>query len=274
MTIPEILYQRAIQEGFTVEGAVSLLANIQGESAFRCNNAEDRINRVVSDEEYIRRADAGLITYNGKNFIYDEVGFGYIQWTFWSRKKKFYEYVKNRGVSIADHDAQKEFIFIEMREDFPTVYKLCKTSHDLEKIMHDLVWIWENPADKQGAYNVRMPYARAWIAKFNNWTALAEEAKPEPVNTVTEPAKEPDPIDDMFEKAWPPRTIQKGLNWPETYLAQALLKCHGYNVLICGVFADSMDRKVREFQAANYLKADGVIGPKTWKKLMAFPDNW
>lgn len=88
MTIPEILYQRALEAGFTIEAACSLLANIQGESAFRADNAEDRIHRSgISDAEYIRRADANEITYNGKNFIYDAVGFGYAQWTFWSRKK-------------------------------------------------------------------------------------------------------------------------------------------------------------------------------------------
>jgi hypothetical protein len=272
MTVPEILYQRAIQEGFTVEGAISFIANVQGESAFRCDNAEDRIHRVISDSEYIRRADAGLITYNGKNFIYDEVGFGYIQWTFWSRKKKLYEYVKSRNVSIADHEAQKEFIFIEMREDFPAIYKLCKTSHDIDELMHQLIWIWENPADKQAALSERLPYARTWYAKFNGWVA------PEPASVPT-PAPAPTPVvqdddEDDTEKTWPPRMIQNGLNWSETYLLQALLKCHGYNVLICGVFAESLERKVKEFQTANGLTADGVVGPKTWKKLMALPPDF
>ena len=68
MTIPEQIYQAAINKGFTVEAACGLLANIQAESAFRADNAEDRINGTVSDAEYIRRADADLMTYNGKNF--------------------------------------------------------------------------------------------------------------------------------------------------------------------------------------------------------------
>lgn len=268
MTVPEILYRRAIEAGFTIESACSLLANIQGESAFRCDNAEDKIHRVISDEEYIRRVDADLITYNGKTFIDDDVGFGYIQWTFWSRKKKLLEYVRGRGVSIADHEAQKEFIFIEMKEDFPAIFKLCCESHDIEKIMHDLVWIWENPADKISAYNERLPYAKAWLAKFSEWSQPKEEPVSKPAET------EAPSVYDGIEKHWPPRTIQKGLNWPETYLAQSLLKCHGYNVLVSGVFADSMDKKVKEFQSDNYLVQDGIIGPKTWKKLMALPTTY
>ena len=265
MIVPEIFYQRALDYGFTVEAACALNANIQGESAFRCDNAEDRINRVISDEEYIRRADAGLVTYNGKNFIYDEVGFGYIQWTFWSRKKGLYEYCKGRGTSVADHESQKEYVFIEMKRDFPKIWDLCRTSHDLEQIMHQMIWIWENPADKNGAMNVRMSYARAWLAKFNNWTKPVEDLAAEK------------PVEDYntgLEVHWPPRMIQKGLNWPETYLAQSLLKCHGYNVLVSGVFADSMERKVKEFQSAKKLKADGIIGPKTWKELMSLPSDW
>ena len=272
MNVPEELYQRGLDEGFTLEAICSLLANIQGESAFRCDNAEDRINRVVSDEEYIRRADAGEITYGGKNFIYDSVGFGYAQWTYWSRKKFLLEFCKGRGVSVADHTAQKEFIFVEMKRDFPAVYQLCKTSHDIDEIMQKLVKVWENPADKQGAYNARMTYAKAWYAKFNNWTPTDSATTSEPVG---EPVKEP--VDDegvVIEKTWPPRTIQNGLNWPETYLAQALMKCHGYNVLVSGVFADSFEVKVKEFQTANRLKADGIIGPKTWKALMALPQTF
>lgn len=266
MSVPEEIYQRGLDEGFTLEAICSLLANLQGESGFRSDNAEDRINRIVSDEEYVRRVDAGELTYNGKNFIYDEVGFGYAQWTYWSRKKFLLEYCKGLGVSISNSYAQKEFIFVEMKRDFPSIYQLCKTSHNIEEIMHQLVWVWENPANKQAAYNERMPYARAWYAKFNNWYTPVEETPKQDESSNTN--------SDDLPKTWPPRTIQNGLNWPETYLAQSLMKCHGYNVLVSGVFADSFEAKVKEFQMANKLKADGIIGPLTWKALMKLPANF
>lgn len=259
MNVPEEIYQRAIQAGFTKEASCALLAMIQGESAFRANNAEDRIHKYgISDEEYIRRADAGLITFNGKNFIYDEVGFGYAQWTFWSRKKFLYEFCVNRGTSIADHESQKEFIFVEMQRDFPAVWKLCHDSHNLSEITKILINIWENPADHAGAYAARYPYAQAWLAKCSNWQT----------STKIEPAN------DDVEKAWPPRMIQKGLNWPETFLAQSLLNCHGYTVVINGIFDERMENKVKYYQAVTNLTADGVIGPKTWRKLMELPSNY
>lgn len=268
MPVPEILYQRAIDAGFTIEGACSLLANIQGESAFRCDNAEDRINRVISDEEYIRRADAGLVTYNGKNFIYDEVGFGYAQWTFWSRKKFLYEFCKGRGVSIADHEAQKEFIFVEMERDFPGIWKLCRTSHNLDEIMHQLVWVWENPADKNAAMTERMPYARTWLAKFTSWSKSASE-KIETVETV-KPATSTEPTTEI-EVHWPPRTINAGLNWPEVYLLQSLLNLRGYNVVVNGIFGSYLTGKVKKFQEDHKLDADGIVGPLTWCVLLELP---
>lgn len=263
MTVPELLYQRAIEAGFTIEAASALLANIQGESAFRADNAEDRIHASgISDAEYIRRADSGELTYRGKNFIFDEVGFGYAQWTYWSRKKLLLEYCQNRGASVSDPDCQKEFIFYEMSRDFPGIYSLCQTSHDLNTIMHQLIWIWENPFDKQGALFERMPYAQAWLSKFSGWEIPASPTEPEP---QSKPVNE-----DGLEVTWPPRVIDEGLNWNETYLLQSLLLCHGYNVLVNGIFNSDLSAKVKEFQQANGLSADGVVGKKTWKKLMEF----
>lgn len=285
MTVPEILYSRAREAGFTVEGACALLAQIQAESAFQSNNAENRINRVISDEEYVRRADAGLETYNGKNFIYDAVGFGYAQWTYWSRKKYLYEFCKGRGVSVADHEAQKEFIFVEMQRDFPTIWTLCRTSHDLRGIVEKLIQVWENPADHKAAMAERYPYAQAWYSKFNGWNVPANEtvnqndsvSSNEPINPPTLATEENAKVDDegvKIEETWPPRTIQEGLNWKETYLLQSLLSCRGYNILINGIFNESLALKVREFQNDNGLTVDGVVGPKTWKTLLRFPAGY
>ena len=237
MTVPESIYQRAIELGFTKEAACSLLAQIQGESAFRSNNAEDRIHASgISDEEYLRRANNGLMTYNGKNFIYDAVGFGYAQWTYWSRKKKLLE-----------------FLFYEMQVDYPGIWTLCHNSHDMTKLMEDLVCIWENPADHAGAIAVRSSYAQAWLAKFSDWQIPTNSSQIE-----EQPKLE----------TWPPRTIALNLNWEETYLAQALLKCHGYSVVVNGIFSESFEQKVKDYQKSNGLGVDGIIGSKTWTALM------
>ncbi len=258
MNVPEEIYQRAIQAGFTKEAACALLAMIQGESAFLSDNAEDRIHAYgISDEEYLRRAEAGLVTINGRNFIYDEVGFGYAQWTFWSRKRFLYEYCVEKGKSLADHETQKEFIFVEMERDFPGIWKLCHESHDLSEITKLLINIWENPADHDKAYKVRFPYAQAWLAKSSNWKVEDDISEK-----------------DTAERTWPPRTIQKGLNWPETYLLQSALNCHNFSVVINGIFDERTENKVKDYQVANKLTADGIVGPMTWRSLLTLPENY
>lgn len=77
----------------------------------------------------------------------------------------------------------------------------------------------------------------------------------------------------LVEKSWPPRTIHKGQCLPETYLLQSLLHCQGYSVLINGIFGNSLENKVKAFQNVHRIKADGVVGPKTWDALMMLPNG-
>ena len=69
--------------------------------------------------------------------------------------------------------------------------------------------------------------------------------------------------------SWPPRTIDKNcLGWPEVWLLQAILKCRGYNVLVDGMWGQSLSENVRVFQAQYHLDPDGIVGPKTWAVLL------
>lgn len=274
MGIPEIIYARALNEGFTKEAACALLANIQGESVFRSDNAEDRIhNAGISDAEYTRRADSGASTYNGNNFVYDAVGYGYAQWTFWSRKQKLLNFAKTRGVSVSDSAMQIDFLFFEMRTDFATQWNRCRSDHDLKGVLRNLIDVWENPADHDGAYNARLPMALSWYSKLSNWqpSAIETDVPSAPVPAHTQEVDE-DGV--PVSPTWPPRTIDKSLDWKEGKLLQALLSCHGYNVLVDGIFEDALEKKVRKYQESNGLVADGVVGPKTWRKLMELPANF
>ena len=70
-------------------------------------------------------------------------------------------------------------------------------------------------------------------------------------------------------ETWPPRTIDEHCSgWSEVWLLQALLKCHGYNVLVDGIFGESLTHKVKQFQSENGLDPDGAVGNMSWSKLM------
>ena len=119
------VYNRCINAGFTKEGACALLAQIQAESGFKANNVEDRSG--WSDEEYTAAVDNGTYT----RFAEDGFGYGIYQLTYESRKRKYLQYVQSIGVSIADIEAQMNFLLFEMANSFLDVFEVVTTSHDL-----------------------------------------------------------------------------------------------------------------------------------------------
>ena len=167
MSIPDQIFNRAIKEGFTKEAACALLANIQAESAFNPINLEDSKERLIGmhDEAYTSAVDSGRY----QNFVNDACGYGLAQWTYGPRKRLLLEFCIDRNASIGDFNSQNEFIFYEMRVSFPGIWNLCRSSHDLEYIVHELLYKWENPQEKENNMRVRMSYAEAWYQKYLVW---------------------------------------------------------------------------------------------------------
>jgi peptidoglycan hydrolase-like protein with peptidoglycan-binding domain len=52
---------------------------------------------------------------------------------------------------------------------------------------------------------------------------------------------------------------------------QNALVAHGFKVAVDGSFGPKTEQAVKDFQAKNGLKQDGIVGPATWGKLQAAP---
>lgn len=52
-----------------------------------------------------------------------------------------------------------------------------------------------------------------------------------------------------------------------TYLIQAMLVCHSFDIDADGIFGNATENAVREFQKRNGLSQDGIIGKNTFNKL-------
>ena len=174
MGVPETIFQRVREAGFTIEAACALLAQIQKESWFKSENLEDAKNQIlgVSDAQYVRMVDNG--TY--PNFVNDAAGFGLAQWTERSRKQNLLNYCKSRGKSIGDLDTQIGFLLWEMKSYFGGIWKKCLTSHDLRDLTWVLLDTWENPAEKTNNMVERYGYAQSWFKKFSNQNGSEKEA--------------------------------------------------------------------------------------------------
>ena len=67
-------------------------------------------------------------------------------------------------------------------------------------------------------------------------------------------------------------TLKKGAKGPVVKYAQQLLMDHGFSLPKYGAdgdFGSETANAVKAFQQANGLTADGIIGKKTWEKLLA-----
>lgn len=63
-------------------------------------------------------------------------------------------------------------------------------------------------------------------------------------------------------------TLKRGNRGNKTRLLQFLLQNYGYNLSRDGIFGQQTETAVINFQQKNGLKADGIVGPLTWAKLL------
>ena len=141
-------------------GVAGLMGILYAESKFRPNNlqggAETRLG--MTDEEYTNAVDTNA--YSMDEFINDSAGYGLAQWTHPSRKKAMYQYIKSRGYSIGDFNAQLDFIWEELQK-YKTVLQALKDASSTGDASDIVMQKYEQPANQGEA-------AREKRARFSN----------------------------------------------------------------------------------------------------------
>lgn len=252
MTLTEMeIYAECKALGMTDAGAAGATANILEESGGKSNNLQNSYNDVfhITDEEYTRQIDAGT-----RNFI-DQAGYGYCQWTAGDRKKNLYDYLKGHGKSIDDSKGQFQFMGREMRQSFSFVWKRLTTSDDPYDCGYVMCKFYEIPEYTESKSQYRGNLAEQIYRRCVGQSAPITPATPAP----QQPEK---------ETMWPPRMLCKGMNGADVTVLQALLVAHGYGMTaVNGVFGDSTEKALRNYQQDHGLAVDGIAGPLTWAAL-------
>lgn len=168
------IYDALVAVGMTAEGACGLMGNMQAESSMQANIAQ-RGMTTLADDVYTAAADRGMI-----DFVHDSVGYGLCQWTYWSRKQGLFSFAAASGVSVGDEDMQVQFCLQELREDFPGVWAVLTSSHDLYGCTRIVCLQYERPA----VNNVDARYSFA----VDFFEQLAGKSDPDPA-----PAPQPQP---------------------------------------------------------------------------------
>lgn len=129
-------------------GTAGLVGNLKSESNLDPHNMENSYERKLgfTDETYVQAIDNG--TYTKEQFVYDQCGVFLAQWTWWSRKKALYEYVKSKGVSIGDLEAQLEFLYHELSTSYKSVLSTLKNATSILEASNAVLFKFENPADQ------------------------------------------------------------------------------------------------------------------------------
>ena len=169
------IYNALRSAGLTAEGACGVMGNMMAESGMKANIAQRGMTKL-SDEQYTAAADNGLL-----DFVHDHVGYGLCQWTFYSRKQALLQFAKAQGVSVGDEAMQVQFCIKEIRQEYPNVWRVLTTGHDLYEAARIVCVEYERPAINN--VDARYLFARDFFEQLGG-----ESEEPDPT-----PAPDPDP---------------------------------------------------------------------------------
>ena len=163
---PQQLWSSIKAYGLTDEGTAAVMSNIQAESGGRSNNLQNSYESRLgfTDEAYTAAVDSGRYT----NFVKDKAGYGYCQWTFWSRKEGLLKMAKERKVSIGDSKLQLDYLFQELGRGYNALLTGLRSGHDVDQLTRDFMTQFERPASKDDkkAQASRVAYAKDFLRKF------------------------------------------------------------------------------------------------------------
>lgn len=207
----KMIYDALRAAGLTAEGACGLMGNFQAESAMRSNNVEDRSG--MDDDRYTALVDGG-----GYDFATDyghHYGYGLAQWTLASRKEALLNTAKKRGVSVSDEAMQVDFAIWEISNQWPQLWELLTTSHDLYECTRQVCLDYERPAVNN--IDARYRAAQDFFGKLAGGSDPDPQPAPAPQPS---PPERGDPIVRVLQTCmaydgyWPADQID-GLKTPE-----------------------------------------------------------
>ena len=137
-------------------GVAGLMGNLKAESGIIFNRVEvlclNRLRengKVYTDATYTSAVDNGKITRAGflNPLPNKQYGYGLCQWTSPGRKAGLYDLCKQRKVSIADEQAQLDFLILELTQTYKTVMSTLKTAKTIRAASDIVLKKFECPAN-------------------------------------------------------------------------------------------------------------------------------
>lgn len=146
-------------------GVAGLMGNLYVESGLRPENLQNTYEKSLglSDVAYTQAVDNGTYT----NFVKDKAGYGLAQWTYWSRKQNLLNFVKSRKVSIGDLEAQLDFLYKELSENYPSILYTLENATSILQASNEVLLKFEKPANQSvTVQNKRAEYSQIYYNKY------------------------------------------------------------------------------------------------------------
>ena len=260
----QTIYNLLRKAGCSEAGALGILGNWECESncePYRLQGDFSQYRNI--SKGYVSSIESGKLTRDA--FAADQKGFGLAQWTYHTRKRELYDEWKKSGKKIDDPAFQVAFAVKEFKRDFYQDWELLKNTRDVYSACKWVCYGFENPAVK----NVDARFAAA--AKIKNEIDL-DAWRTDPGDPVQNSGQ--DPVSLGWEKIpaaeyWPPRMICKDMSGKDVVVLRAILYARAWTDLVDDDWFDGqLEDIVKDFQEAYGLDKDGIVGPKTWAKLL------
>jgi hypothetical protein len=281
MSNKQLIYKLLRNAGITEAGALGILGNWQAESGCEPGRLQNDFSsyRTVS-KDYTARVTSGAIS--REQFARDQKGYGLAQWTYFNfqtgqgRKLDLYDFWKKSGKALDDVTMQVAFALHEMTTEgqYAKLLALLKTTNNIYTATDQVCRVFEQPYYCN--VDERVKNAKEIAAEIGlSGTAVVEdnatiqEAEVLPYKPELIPAT----------KCWPPRMVDKNMDGDDVIVLKAVLSARGFfnqfsadsSGYLDGQtdkFDDDTEKAVKHFQEAYKLDVDGVVGPKTWAKLL------
>ena len=158
------VWNHLVGAGLTKAGAAGLMGNLYAESGIQSVIYENAYKSKIglSDQEYVDWVNSGR--YSENDFIYDAVGFGLAQWTYYTRKQALLNTCRGQ---IGDMGCQLRYLKSELAYYFPGVNSLLKSSNSVRDCALKVLFEFENPADQSvSVQNYRASLAQGYYNTF------------------------------------------------------------------------------------------------------------
>lgn len=194
-TVEEQVYNFFMPKVGNAYGVCALMGNWQDESGFKPTNMQNCYEKRLgyTDESYTKAVDEG--SYG--NFVHDGVGYGLVQWTFWSRKQGLLACAKKMGRSIGDMEVQLEFAWQELSTGYRGVLAIMMSAKSVKEASDIILTQYEKPADQSEANKIqRAGYGEAFYKKYvgisGNTVSASKPTTPSSSAELEAAQKQPD----------------------------------------------------------------------------------